>query len=368
MTVVPEEVRYVAGALGVLIVTASAASVIGTVITPRPTRGRFIRALDRLVDLVFRGMTHWCDDYLRRDRILAAQAPALLVFQLIAWLLLFFCGYSLILWPLLHTGITDAFSIGGSAIWSVGESSPRGSAERTVLDLAALTALVTITLQISYLPAIYSAFNRRATEVALLNARSGLPAWGPELLARTHFGVGTGTSMIGTLEQLYVDWERWSADVMETHTTYPALVRVRSPKPLSSWVTALLAVLDSAALMVTLCPSVAPTVSARLCLRSGFLCLQEIADIMGLLAPESAQPPTVTLTYDEFVAAVAHMEAVGFPVERRPEDAWPDFVGWRANYEQAAYAIAKEIQAPPALWSGPRSFRADPIPPFRPPL
>jgi hypothetical protein len=368
MTVVPDSVRYVVAALGVLIVTASATSVIGTVVTPRPTRGRFIRTLDRLVDLAFRGVTHWCDDYLGRDRILAAQAPTLLVFQLIAWLLLFFCGYSLILWPLLHTGITDAFSIGGSAIWSVGESSPRGSAERAVLDLAALTGLVTITLQISYLPAIYSAFNRRATEVALLNARSGLPAWGPELLARTHFGLGTGTSMIGTLEQLYGDWERWSADVMETHTTYPALVRVRSPKPLSSWVTALLAVLDSAALIVTLYPSKAPTISARLCLRSGFLCLQEIADIMGLLAPASAEPPTVKLTYDEFVAAVAHIEAVGFPVECRPEDAWPDFVGWRANYEQAAYAIAKAIQAPPALWSGPRSFRVDPMHPVRPPL
>src|ERR1700751_1380071 len=109
-------------------------------------------------------------------------------------------------------------------------------------------------------------------------------------------------------------------------------------------------------------------VSARLCLRSGFLCLQEIADIMGLRAPESTEPLTITLTYDQFVAAVAHIEAVGFPVERRPEDAWPDFVGWRANYEQAASAIATAIQAPPALWSGPRTFRADPIPPFRPPL
>jgi hypothetical protein len=368
MAAVPESIRYGVGAVGVLIVIATAVSVIGAVITPRPTSSRMFRSLDRLIDLGFHGATHRCDDYITRDRILAAQAPALLVCQLMAWLVLFFCGYSLILWPLVHAGITDAFSTAGSAIWSAGESSPRGLAERTVLDLAALTGIVTITLQISYLPAIYAAFNRRATEVVLLSARSGLPAWGPELLARTHFGLGTGNSTLGMIEQLYKDWERWSADVMETHTTYPALIRVRSHKPLSSWVTALLAVLDSAALFVSLSPNLAPVIPARLCLRSGFLCLQEIADIMRLRIAEETRPPTITLTYQQFLAAVAHMKAVGFPVERQPEDAWPDFVGWRANYEQPAYAIAKAIQAPPAPWSGPRSFGVDPLPPLRPPL
>jgi hypothetical protein len=48
---------------------------------------------------------------------------------------------------------------------------------------------VTATLQIAYLPTLYSAFNRRENEVALLNARAGTPSWGPELLARTHYGL-----------------------------------------------------------------------------------------------------------------------------------------------------------------------------------
>jgi hypothetical protein len=62
------------------------------------------------------------------------------------------------------------------------------------------------------------------------------------------------------------------------------------------------------------------------------------------------------------------MRAVGFPVERLPQEAWPDFVGWRVNYEQAAYAIANAIDAVPALWSGPRRFGAESIAPIRPPL
>jgi hypothetical protein len=61
------------------------------------------------------------------------------------------------------------------------------------------------------------------------------------------------------------------------------------------------------------------------------------------------------------------MRKVDFPIERDPVDAWPDFVGWRVNYEQAAYAIARELDVVPALWSGPRRQEGPQIPPFRPP-
>src|ERR1017187_5599794 len=97
-----------------------------------------------------------------------------------------------------------------------------------------------------------------------LSARAGVPSWGPELLARTHYALGSGGSTIHTLPDLYAQWERWAADVAESHTTYLPLTRFRSPKPLSSWVTALLAVLDSAALYLALSPQKAPTVPARL--------------------------------------------------------------------------------------------------------
>jgi hypothetical protein len=61
------------------------------------------------------------------------------------------------------------------------------------------------------------------------------------------------------------------------------------------------------------------------------------------------------------------MREVDFPIDRDPAEAWPDFVGWRLNYEQAAYAVAAAIDAVPALWSGFRRHRAAAIPPIRPP-
>ena len=60
------------------------------------------------------------------------------------------------------------------------------------------------------------------------------------------------------------------------------------------------------------------------------------------------------------------MEAVGYPMEVSAEEAWPHFRGWRVNYEAAAYAIAYAVDAPPALWSGPRRWSETEVAPFRP--
>jgi hypothetical protein len=365
---VPQFARWLAALFGVLLVLVAAQSVIATVITPRPTANTLTRQIDRVVNLGFRAATSRVSEYARRDRILSAQAATVLLGQLVVWLVLFYVGYSLLLWPLVDGGITNAFSTAGPALWAVGDVNEHGAPERAVLDIAALTSLITVTLQIAYLPTLYSAFNHRETQVALLNARAGTPAWGPELLARTHYGLGSGTSTIGTLPQLYENWEQWSADIAESHTTYPTLVRFRSPKPLSSWVTALLAVLDSAALLLALSPSQAPIVPARLCLRGGFLCLQEIATTMGLPITAESESAGVGLTYADFIDAITRLQEVGFPIERDPREAWPDFAGWRINYGRAAYAIAEAIDAPPALWSGPRRFPGEPIAPIRPPL
>jgi hypothetical protein len=368
--VVPFAARVVAAVVGVLLVTTSASSVIGTLIVPRSVSSWLTKRIDRIVDVGFILATKWVKDFHRRDRILAAQAATLLLCQLIGWLSIFFVGFALIFWPLVHGGITDAFSAAGPGLWQIGEDRARGGLQQAILDVAALSGLITITLQIAYLPTLYSEFNRRENEVALLNSRGGVPSWGPELLARTHYALGSGVSTINTLPDLYANWERWAAEVAESHTTYLPLVRFRSPKPLSSWITSLLAVLDSAALMLSLDPSDAPVVSARLCLRAGFTCFGDVARAMGFDIPLEPDPAGgIRLTYDDFLDAIARLEEVDFPIERKPEEAWPDFVGWRVNYEEAAYCIAKAVDAVPAYWSGPRRHKDCPaIAPKRPPL
>ncbi len=388
--------RAIAACVGGLLVITAARSVIGTVIVPRPVGSWLTRWVDRIVSGAYimvsgliAGFRHrardgsaqsgrartaivrlagkWADR-VSIDQIFAGQVAAILLGQLVAWVAIFYLGFALLLWPFVPGGIASAFSIAGPAVFGPNDS--LGAAERTIADLAAIAALVTVTLQIAYLPTLYSAFNRRETEVALLNARAGVPSWGPELLARTHYALGSGASTIDTLPDLYAQWERWAADIAESHTTYLPLVRFRSPRPLSSWVTALLAVLDSAALFLVLSPKAAPVVPARLCLRSGFLCFRDVARAMGIDVPDEPDPgAAISLTYEEFLDAITRMRKVDFPIERDRDlaGAWQDFVGWRVNYEHTAYAVAFALDVVPALWSGPRRHPRPPIAPIRPP-
>src|SRR6476620_7177402 len=366
--VMPQAGRIAAAVVGGLLILASVSSVSGTLIVTRLVRSRLTRWIDRSVDWGYQLATARAADYRRRDRLLATQAAAILLIQLAAWLIVAYVGFALLLWPFAARGVASAFVDAGSSLFTLGFAVPAGTAPAVIVFLAAATGLVILTLQIAYLPTLYAAFNRRETQVALLSGRAGVPSWGPELLARTYYALGTGVSTLDTMPDLYERWETWAADIAESHTTYPALVRFRSPEPLRSWVTSLLAVLDSAALFLALSPEAAPVVPARLCLRGGFRCFNRIARVMGFDIPEEPGPDAGTsLTYAEFLDAVGRMREVGFPIERDPAEAWPDFVGWRVNYEQAAYAVAAAVDAVPAMWSGPRRHRVTAIAPIRPP-
>jgi hypothetical protein len=365
--IVPTAARVILAIVGGLLVLASWTSVIGTLVVTRAVRGRVSFWIDRITRMTYRLVTRRITDYRRLDRVLSTHAAGLLIAQLCLWLGMVFLGFTLLLWPFSTGGLGPAFTDAGSSIFTLGFSEPAGKIPAVVVFAAAFSGLVIVTLQIAYLPTLYSAFNRRETEVQLLSARAGMPAWGPELLARTQYGLGSGVSTIDTLPDLYEQWERWAADVAESHSSYLPLVRFRSPRALSSWVTALLAVLDSAAMFLVLSPSAAPTVQARLCLRSGFVCFTRIAQAMGMDIPDEVRNGEgISLTYEEFLDAVERLREVSFPIERDPEAAWPDFVGWRTNYERAAYGIAAEVDAVPAPWSGPRRHKMAEIMPFRP--
>jgi hypothetical protein len=362
--------RDVAAAIGVVVIIAGGWSVIGTVIVPRRIRSWMARVVTRSVDAVFHALADQFSSYEARDRVLAAQAPVQLVVQVVVWLGVFELGFGLLLWPLIGgAGLAGAFAQAGSSLCTLGYLASQSSAPRALDDLAALVGLGTVAVQIGYLPTLYAAFNRREALVTMLDSRASVPSWGPELLVRTHYGLGTGESAVDELPNLFAEWERWSADVQESHATYLPLVSFRSPRSLASWLTAQLAVLDAAALYLALRPNAPGAISARLCLRGGFSCLRTIARALGEDIPEEVQPnSTITLTYAEFVEAMDRLRQVNFPLERSDGEAWVDFVGWRVNYEAAAYAIARVIDAPPAMWSGPRRHAVTPLPPIRPPI
>jgi hypothetical protein len=342
--------RWVGFGAGVLVVLGTALSVVKTLIVPRGLTSHLATLVTRAVRRAFLFASRPFQGYEAKDRVLSFGAPVGLLALLSLWLVLFFLGFALVLWPLTHGSLGAALRLSGSSMLTLGIASDPAAGGTAVAYLAATTGLVVIALQIAYLPTLYSAFNRRETLVTLLESRAGAPAWGPEILAR-HQLVG----IVDSLPSLYTDWERWSADVAESHTTYPALINFRSPDPLRSWVLGILAVLDSAALYQALCPSRAPSES-RLCLRMGFTCLRDIASAIGIPFDIDPMPDDdIELTFEQFGAGVRRLERAGFPMERSPGDAWPFFRGWRVNYEAIALGLADLTMAPPGPWSGLRS-------------
>ncbi|HKC28743.1 MAG TPA: hypothetical protein VKB75_12095 [Jatrophihabitans sp.] len=360
---------WVGFAGGLAIIAATLFSVVGTLVVPRGVTSHISRACDRLVDFTFRMATRPVRHYEVRDRVLAWQAPITLLVRLAVWLGLLAVGFGLLLLPTVNGVMTRAFSDAGSSMFTLGYAAPTGGGGTVVEYVAAFTGLVVVGLQVGYLPTIYAAFNRRETEVTLLISRAGVPAWGPEILARTRWGIYDADSR-AVLNELFTTWERWAAEVAESHTTYLTLTRLRSPRPMSHWLTSLIAVMDAAALHLSLAPSREPKLAARLCLRMGFVALEQLARAMRL--PISGGEPNpdapISVSLEEFVAATAMLRELGYPVEVSDDVAWPNFRGWRANYDTPALLLARQLDAPPALWTGSRRWPSEPIAPARPTL
>ncbi|MGH3299179.1 MAG: hypothetical protein ACRDP7_46055, partial [Trebonia sp.] len=179
--VVPLAARWVAAAVGIALILTGWQSVIGTLIVPRPVGSWLTRMVDRLVLAAYMSVTRPVTDWVRRDRILATQAAAILVGQLVAWLGIFLVGFTLVLWPSTGRSVTSALTDAGSSTFTLGFAEPPGTSPAVIVFIAAATGMVVVALQIGYLPTLYAAFNRRETEVALLVSRAGFPSWGPEL-------------------------------------------------------------------------------------------------------------------------------------------------------------------------------------------
>ncbi|MHB8190099.1 MAG: hypothetical protein ACYDHP_06715 [Ferrimicrobium sp.] len=346
----------IAAVLGGLLFFWVTSSIVRTLLVPRGYVAGIAKIIDRTVAIPFTLISRNVSRYKRRDQILSYQGSVVLITTLGVWVLLYITAFSLLLLPSVD-GPFQAVREAGASMLTLGFVTTPTLWATAVDFLAGATGLIIVALQIAYLPTLYAAYNRRETEVTLLSARAGQPPWGPELLARAHLN-----DLLSDLPIFYLSWERWAADVQESHASYPVLARFRSPHANASWVVALLAVCDSAALLHSVSPEATPF-EARLALRMGFLCFRHLAQSFGEGTAHDPLPTDqITLTYNDFLYGYHRLEQVGFPLERTPQQAWRHFQGWRVNYEAAAYFLARADDAVPAEWAGPRRSGEQPLP------
>ena len=322
---------------------------------PSLTRFHFV-ALRKLFNL-FTGPSR---SFESRDASLSLYAPIALVTLPGLWVSLVLTGFTAIFWGSGVRPLTEAFATSGSSLFTLGFIRPRGT-PRIVLEFAeAGIGLGLISLMISYLPTIYSAFSRREALVGMLEVRAGLPPSPAELLTRY--------TRIGWLDRIDEDiferWESWFVELEESHTSQPSLVFFRSPHPERSWITAAGCVLDTASIVASTLDR-PHNASCDVMIRSGFLALRRIADNFQI--PYNADPsPTdpITISRREFDLLCVELRALDVPLKTDLDQAWRDFSGWRVNYDEVLVRLCALTVAPPAKWSSDRIGQLD-IPKLR---
>lgn len=193
----------------------------------------------------------------RRENLASIYGPLSLILLFGVWAGLLIFGFAVI-----YNGIgftvsgdqrvanfgTDLY-FSGTTFFTIGlgDVSSRGFAGRAVTVLEGGTGFAFLALVIGYLPVLYQAFSRREVHISLLDARAGSPPTAAGLFQR--YDLATRRH---ELDALMESWERWAAEVLESHLSFPLLAYFRSQHDRQSWPAALCAILDANAVLIAL--------------------------------------------------------------------------------------------------------------------
>lgn len=337
--------EWLAVGAGAAIILGTAVSVIKTLVVPRRAWSFVPRLVDVVTTWVFMTIAKRMRSYDLVDRFLGFLGPIVLIFTLLTWLGLFVLGFALVLIPTTDN-VGQALAQSGSSTFTLGISAREPGVTTTIDIIASATGLIVIALTIAYLPALYAVIRRRETLCKQLQVRVGSPPWGPEVLL-SHHRLGADE----VLPSLYADWDRWACEVADGHSKYPVLNQFRLPRSRHNWVLSLTAMMDAAALDVSVRDDAPP--EAQLFLRSGIECVEELATSLRLDA-DTAGPALVS--EGDFDGAVALLAEGGYPQTATSAESWPAFHDWRLRYGLRLHDIADTVVAPPAPWTGDRPF------------
>jgi hypothetical protein len=247
----------VGAAVGVALIVLVLVDGFETMILPRRvTRPyRYARLYYRGTWALWRGLALRFPAGRRRHTFLSLFGPLSLLGLIITWVIGLILGFALLHWalgsPLQPGGGPAGFGaylyLSGSTFFTLGygDVAPADRAGRGLAVGEAALGFAFLAVVISYLPVLYQAFSRREVTIALLDARAGSPPTAAQALVR----LGTAGEL-ATLDPFLAEWERWAAEVLESHLSFPVLSYYRSQHDNQSWLAALTAVLDTCALLM----------------------------------------------------------------------------------------------------------------------
>ena len=293
----------------------------------------------------------WCACLLRSPRrqqtFLSVYGPLSLLALFAIWAVGLIVGFALLHWSLdtpvhvpegsqkdfgtfLYFSGTTFFTLG------YGEVTPTSGFGRALSVGEAGLGFAFLAIMIAYLPVLYQAFSRREITISLLDARAGSPPTAAELLTR--LGRARSTASLGPI---LAEWERWSAELLESHLSYPVLSYYRSQHDNQSWVATLTLILDTSALLIAGVDG-ADVYQARLTFAMARHAAVDLGMVFGTkpFAPSTDRLPTELLgrMRSQFAAA-------GLPLHEGPaiEKALTEL---RALYEPFVNALSAHFLLP----------------------
>jgi hypothetical protein len=251
-------VRILASIAGVVCLLIVFVDAFQTIILPRRATGRF--RLTRIFYIAtwtpWRFLARRLRNPRRRETAFSFYGPLSLIFLLSVWASMMVVGFGLLYYALgspFHDAAAERpdfrsdLYVSGTTIFTLGlgDVTPQNRWSRALVILESGTGLGFLAVVMGYFPVLYSAFSRREVSISLLDARAGSPPTAAELMRR-HSSEGADRA----LAVLLIEWERWSAELLESHISYPQLCYFRSQHTSQSWLGALTSILDTSALLI----------------------------------------------------------------------------------------------------------------------
>jgi Ion channel len=334
--------------LGLCIIAATLLEAFETIILPRRVSRwfRLTRGFYLSIWIPTRGVARRIRSTKARETFLSFFGPLSLLVLFALWATLLIIGFGFLYYgntphdptrPSLQT----CFYLSGTTFFTLGlgDVTPHTSTERVLAIFESGLGFGFLALIISYLPVIYQAFSKREVSIVLLDARAGSPPTASELLLRH-----AGPHGLDALLVLFRDWEHWSAELLESHISYPVVSYFRSQHTNESWVSALAAILDAAALMIA-CSDSPCSRQARLTFAMSRHTVADLAQVF-FARPRTDAPDR--LVPEQYARLHASLVQAGYEL-RNDEASKQKLKELREMYEPYLHALARYlcVELPP---------------------
>ena len=336
-------VAIIAGALIIIVVLLDAFE---TVVLPRRVKRHFrISAwFYRLTWVPYAKLASYIHSQTRRETMLGYFGPVSMIGLLELWAGGLICGFALLQYGagehLSAPGVTRlSFGLllyhSGETFFTLGygDITPATGFSRAFAVIEAGMGFAFLGVVIGYLPTMYSAFSRREVEISLLDARAGSPPSAAELLTRAVESLDQGS-----LDRLFQDWERWAAEILESHLSYPVLIFYRSQHSNQSWLAALTVILDATALVI----AGIDQIGKQQALRTFKMARHAVVDLAQVVYAHYDPQAPDRLSPEDLAAIRAQLAQKGLQLRQGPE-ADAKLGDLRALYESYVQALAKNL-------------------------